>query len=189
MPTRQRSFILTAMFWASILAALGMLGWSLCRVFRLKADVVLDFNAAQSIWATDIGVLVFVAAIIERANEVIVMAFRDYEADRLEARLAAAPDADKPDAQDNLNKYKSQTKEFALLIALCFGLVASLAGVRAYHPLLKDPHTAVGRMFTALDVLLTAAMLAGGSEAIHRMANVVTSGADTLSTRIDKAGK
>jgi hypothetical protein len=39
------------------------------------------------------------------------------------------------------------------------------------------------------DIIVTSAMLAGGSEGIHRMANVFTSFMDSLSTQIDKKSK
>jgi hypothetical protein len=169
-------------------------------VTRFKAALVLDLVTAQTTWTADIGVLVLAAAIIERANEVIVMAFRDYEADRLEDLMEQANDAFAANtieplreiaaqAKTNLTEYKAQTKEFALLVALCFGLMVSLAGVRSLHPLLSNQGFPAGRLFTIVDIILTGAMLAGGSEGVHRLANIVSSGADTLSTRIDNAAK
>jgi hypothetical protein len=86
--------------------------------------------------------------------------------------------------------YRAETKEFALLVGFFFGILASLAGVRALHGLLDitqyPPGTAPGTLFTVADVLITGAMLAGGSEGIHRMANAFNGFMDSLSARTDQ---
>jgi hypothetical protein len=81
--------------------------------------------------------------------------------------------------------YRAETKEFALKISLVFSLAVSLAGVRALHGLIPDAVT-VGQWFSFVDIAITSALLAGGSEGVHRMANVVTSFADGLSTQLDQ---
>lgn len=50
---------------------------------------------------------------------------------------------------------------------------------------LRD-NSAPSGLFRAVDVLVTGAMLAGGSEGIHRMANGFISFMDNLSTRADQ---
>jgi hypothetical protein len=167
-----------------------------------------------------IGWLFVVALFVERAVEVVVMIFRDQQADLLDeaeehavrvvktaikkaAALAgdntAAP-ADKKAAADAVevvrpallaareNKlvYRAETKEIALLISFIFSVFVSLAGVRALHGLLLDA-TPTGNLFTAADIVVTGAMLAGGSEGIHRMANAFTSFMDGVSARGDQA--
>jgi hypothetical protein len=167
-----------------------------------------------------IGWLFVVALFVERAVEVVVMIFRDQQADQLDeteehavrvvktaikkaAALAgdntAAP-ADKKAATDEVeavrqalvtarqNKlvYRAETKEIALLISFVFSVFVSLAGVRALHGLLLDT-TPTGNLFTAADIVVTGAMLAGGSEGIHRMANAFTSFMDGVSARGDQA--
>ncbi len=167
-----------------------------------------------------IGWLFVVALFVERAVEVVVMIFRDQQADLLDeaeehavrvvktaikkaAVLAgdntAAP-ADKKAATDAVeavrpalvtareNKlvYRAETKEIALLISFVFSVFVSLAGVRALHGLLLDA-TPTGNLFTAADIVVTGAMLAGGSEGVHRMANAFTSFMDGVSARGDQA--
>ena len=167
-----------------------------------------------------IGWLFVVALFVERAVEVVVMIFRDQQADQLDeaeehavrvvktaikkaAALAgdntAAP-ADKKAAIDEVeavrpallaarqNKlvYRAETKEIALLISFVFSVFVSLAGVRALHGLLLDA-TPTGNLFTGADIVVTGAMLAGGSEGIHRMANALTSFMDSMSARGDQA--
>jgi hypothetical protein len=174
---------------------------------------------------TFVGVIAWLVAIalfVERANEVVVMFFRDEKADRLdrvEARMAelartksaaaealalntgatpaersvAAQDAETArqklaDAQEAKALYRSGTREIALLVGFFFGVLSSVAGVRGFQGLLQD-NTPQDGLFTVCDILVTSAMLAGGSEGIHRLANVYTSFMDGLSTQIDQKTK
>jgi archaellum biogenesis protein FlaJ (TadC family) len=135
--------------------------------------------------------------------EVVVLVFRDQQADALdeaEARAtamvaalagsAAASQAakDAAAAREQSVTYRAETKEMALLVGFAFGVFVSLAGVRALHGLLADS-APTGTLFTVADIVVTGAMLAGGSEGIHRMANAFTSFMDSLSSRADASQK
>lgn len=158
--------------------------------------------------------LVAVALFVERAVEVVVMVFRDYGADLLQATedsataantsankaLAASPTdaglksvADKTrtaldDAHRDNVIYRAKTKEIALSVGFVFGAMVSVAGVRSLHGLLIDGTTTNG-WFNFVDIIVTSAMLAGGSEGIHRIANAFTSFMDNLSSRADQDQK
>jgi len=151
------------------------------------------------------------ALFVERAVEVVVMVFRDQQADLLdkaeEEAVTALNDATKRAnvlpgdnaAATNVQTantalagirhdkviYRAETKEIALLVGFAFGLFVSLAGVRALHSLLKD-NEPVGVLFVAADILITGAILAGGSEGIHRIANAFNGFMDSLSARTDQ---
>jgi len=151
-----------------------------------------------------IGWLFTVALFVERAVEVVVMVFRDQQADQLdEAEENAARDFTSATkkavaegietarqalmaARQNKLVYRAETKEIALLVSFVFSVFVSLAGVRALHGLLMDA-TPTGNLFTAADIVVTGAMLAGGSEGIHRIANAFTSFMDGVSARGDQA--
>jgi len=159
-----------------------------------------------------IGWLFVVSLFVERAVEVVVMIFRDQEADQLDAAeehavhvlktaikkgaglagdnpTAPAVEAARQDlatARQNKLVYRAETKEIALLVSFGFSVFVSLAGVRALHGLLLDA-TPTGNLFTGADIVVTGAMLAGGSEGIHRMANAFTSFMDGVSARGDQA--
>ena len=190
-------------------------------VWSARAPSPVDFKPlTPQAFAGLIGWLFVVALFVERAVEVVVMIFRDQQADQLDeaeehavrvvktaikkaAALAvdntAAP-ADKKAAADAIEAvrpalvtarqdklvYRAETKEIALLISFIFSVFVSLAGVRALHGLLLDA-TPTGNLFTAADIVVTGAMLAGGSEGIHRMANALTSFMDSVSARGDQA--
>jgi len=155
-----------------------------------------------------IGWLFAIALFVERAVEVVVLVFRDQQAgalDAAEARataivaaLAANATASQSDkdkaardavtAHEQTVSYRAETKEMAMLVSFVFGIFISLAGVRALHGLLAD-FTPTGTLFTVADIVVTGALLAGGSEGIHRMANAFTSFMDSLSTRADASQK
>lgn len=156
------------------------------------------------VFAGLIGWLFAVSLFVERAVEVVVMVFRDQQADLLnevETRATAivtalagnitASQADREKAakdaavaHEQIVVYRAETKEIALLTGFVFGIFVSLAGVRALHGLLLDA-TTTSSLFNVADIVITGAMLAGGSEGIHRMANAYTSFMDNLSTQAD----
>jgi len=182
-------------------------------VWSNQAPLPVDFKPlTPQAFAGLIGWLFAVALFVERAVEVVVMVFRDQEADQLDeaeehavrdvktaikkaaalagdSTAAAAVEAARQaliTARQNKLVYRAETKEIALLISFIFSVLVSLAGVRALHGLLLDA-TPTGNLFTSADIVVTGAMLAGGSEGIHRMANAFTSFMDGVSARGDQA--
>ncbi len=141
-----------------------------------------------------------VALFIERAVEVVIMVLRDADADHLESvvetELARIADMKTNDitapaatpalalAKKNLSDYRAATKQIALVISLVLGLLISLAGVRALDSIVAAPGS--HGLYIAVDVFVTGAVLAGGSEGVHQMANVVS---NFLQSTADKARK
>lgn len=141
--------------------------------------------------------LFVVALFIERSVEVIVMVLRDEPADGLQAavdaeqaRIAALQKADPAVRVDStaldqanraLTSFRGGTKELALCVGFFLGVLVSLAGVRALASVLgpQDGHW----LFSAADILVTGAVLAGGSDGVHKMANVFSNFMDALATK------
>ena len=76
-------------------------------------------------------------------------------------------------AEDDLGKYRDQTKAIVARLSLLAGIVISLAGVRILQSFTDI--SLVGKqlsLFNAIDVLLTGGLLAGGSAGIHRLTQV-----------------
>jgi len=193
-----------------------------------QVPMPLPFNAdwqgskLASAFAGQMAWLFAVALFIERAVEVVVMAFRDQGADLLdeaetratglydnETKAAAtltgsntASQADKDTAikaaeaaqrtlaatREQKVIYRAETKEIALSVGFVLGILVSLAGVRALRGLLADNANPT-QLFSVVDIVVTGAMLAGGSEGVHRIANVFTSTMDNLSARQDQSQK
>lgn len=203
------SFIIHILLLAAILIAVGM-----CILKNVVPDALPFKDLSEQAFAGLIGWLFAVALFVERAVEVVVMVFRDYSADLLQATEDSATDAntsankalvanpadpglktiaDKTqlvldEAHKNNVIYRAKTKEIALSVGFVFGAMVSVAGVRALHGLLVDGTTTSG-WFNFVDIIVTSAMLAGGSEGIHRIANAFTSFMDNLSSRADQDQK
>jgi hypothetical protein len=213
--TGQRAWVMEVLLLGALSAAAGV------AALAGSAPTPLGFKPLTlQAFTSEIGWLVAVALILERAVEVIVMVFRDQQADLLDetesqatealksaeafaaavAVDAAATPAAKAQAAETAARgrlalaaarrrtiiYRAGTKMLALRVGFAFGVLMSLAGVRALNGLLPD-NTAPAALFTVVDVLITGAMLAGGSEGIHRMANVFTGFMDNLATRADQS--
>jgi hypothetical protein len=197
----------TIMVWVALLVILALFAFYLIYSDKVPEPLAFKPLTLQD-FAGLIGWLFAVSLFVERAVEVVVMVFRDSEADLLdEAEASAAKtvavlagsgtankdvmDAAVKDASSAHNQkviYRAETKEIALLVGFVFGIFVSLAGVRALHGLFLDA-TPTGTLFTVADILVTGAMLAGGSEGIHRIANAFTSFMDSLSAQADASQK
>ena len=135
----------------------------------------------------------FVAALLmERVQEVFVTAWRqggriirDAELNKAAAAAVAVPqgkaeqDALKS-AQFELEVYKNTTKSVAFGIGLIIGFLFALAGLRSLSEFMVyenlEGHQAV--VFEFADILVTAGVIAGGSDAIHKLISVFTDGFD-----------
>ncbi len=152
----------------------------------------LDFSIDPTQLISKMSPLLLAAAFIERAVEVLVSPWRDTEASKRQAALDQAKAAAVPDpnaikaASDSLDEYRGQTQHYALLVSLLLGSVAAMSGVRGLWPLLNSTQvTPAGTLaavnwqqqfvFHVVDVVLSAAMLAGGADGIHSMTSALTS--------------
>jgi hypothetical protein len=143
--------------------------------------------------------LFIVALFVERAVEVIISVLRDSGAAPLESQVDNAQEKVKEQsrvtpgavaylvetqaAQAALAAYRAVTKEIALCIGFVLGLFVSLAGVRALSSIVNSV-PADNWLFPIADIILTGAIIAGGSDGVHQMVNVFT---NFLSLASDKA--
>ncbi|MBW8780469.1 MAG: hypothetical protein JF599_01075 [Verrucomicrobia bacterium] len=180
------------LFLIAVIAALGLI------VCKSVVPASLSFKSIDMpVIAGLLAWLFTVALFVERSVEVIILVVRDEEADTLEAAVgieqskidaaqkidAAIPSvsAGLIQAQDALTRYRAATKELALCVAFVIGILVSLAGVRALGSLVSatDGHT----LFIAVDILVTGSVLAGGSDGVHKMANVFSNFMDALASK------
>jgi hypothetical protein len=144
--------------------------------------------------------LLLTAAFIERAVEVVITPWRDPGWDELTDALAivkanpAATPADKASAIKALDDYQDLTKQYAFATALLLGLAAAMVGVRALWPFLDAPAMVLFNAasksqqgsFIVVDVVLSAALLAGGANGIHSVVNAFTTFFDTNAQKATK---
>lgn len=158
--------------------------------------------------------LFLVALVFERALEVIMTTWRGPGATDLENELqevndaldflprdALLPDAERQArakklleskfaAMKALTKYRCETQRIALHTSFLLGLAVAAAGLRAIEPhvvLPSNPYPLQAGALKALDALLTGGIIAGGSDAIHKIMQAFTDFAESTSARA--AGK
>jgi len=137
--------------------------------------------------------LVFAAAVIERAVEILISPWRDATASTLESAVSAIqnrPASSEPAALEQnaedlrvaskaLEEYRGQTQKYAFGVSLTLSILTAMVGVRVLGPFLDSAKfhatpPAQQLHFLCLDVLLSAALLAGGADGIHTVVNAVT---------------
>lgn len=136
-----------------------------------------------------LATLALTAAFIERAVEVVITPWRDPEANKRQAVVDNAK-ADKNvalqgTANNSLNEYVGETTWYAFIVAFMFGLVAAMVGVRALWPFLEATQGAITAFngltagqrntFIVFDVVLSAALMAGGANGLHSPMTAFTS--------------
>jgi len=187
---------------------LVLLGYAFFKSSKFCASALAfrSFDSAQ--FGGVLAGLIAVAIFIERAIEVFTMITRDAGADALQGKLtqaqnkvnAAQANVAKSaansvallqaaqtaldNATDALNRYRAETKEYAMKGALVLGFFASFVGVRSVHALLADSANP-GKHFALFDIVITSLLLAGGSAGIHQLANVYNSFMDGASSNLD----
>lgn len=133
--------------------------------------------------------LLLISVFLERALEVFVAWWRDADRLKLEQEVAhAAADAKTAaDAaaaerlilqkQHELDAFKAQTARRSFMCGLVAGAVIALAGARALGPLLVALPAAGSPQLlvvTIVDVVITAGLIGGGSDGIHKLVSVIT---------------
>ena len=185
--------------------ALAVLGAIICGAF-------LNWNAlGLKVELKDLSgflaPLAFAAAIIERAVEILVSPWRDDEASKLDKAVAAIKArpadpaanaqnaADLKAATDALDEYRGETQRYAFAVSLTLSVLVSIAGVRALGNFfeasnLNQPEFKKGAQylfFLCVDVMLSAALLAGGADGIHSVVNAITSFFDASADKSSKS--
>jgi hypothetical protein len=146
-----------------------------------------------------ISPLLLTAAFIERAVEVVLSPWRDGDAAKLEnivnslkAQTSAANESEIAKADEAFQDYKSTTQKYAFGISLSFSLAASFVGIRALRPFLDL--IAFGKLtsnqqwaFVVVDMVLSAALLAGGADGIHSAVNAFTTFFNTTAQKAQQS--
>jgi hypothetical protein len=127
--------------------------------------------------------LIVIALFIERAVEVFLTPWRGTKCVKLTKEMKyekALLEKENPGltvkltgTESELLEFKGRTRTMAFLTALALGMTISASGVRGLASLLDAKECS--RVFTALDVLLTGALLAGGADGLHKIVAVFTS--------------
>jgi len=157
------------------------------------------FNPVTRDSIIDLLVPLFIIALfLERAQEVFITAWRglcrtplEQDLDAARAKLPKDPSKPvPPNVQEEIDKaakalanYKAGTKRRAFLFGLGAGLLISIVGVRVLRPMTNwdaDPVGLQKTIFDFVDIVLTGALIGGGSDGIHKIMSVITDYLDVL---------
>jgi hypothetical protein len=153
-----------------------------------------------------LGGLFIVALMTERAVEVIISVLRDADAQVLTSAITAttaALDEAKSELpasgtkidtlaallavqQKTLDAYRIDTRETTYCISFTLGVALALVGVRGLFGLLAPAPGPLGGWFQLVDILVTGAVIAGGSDGIHKMVTAVLGCFTMISTTMAK---
>jgi len=130
-----------------------------------------------------IAILLFISLAIQSSVEIFITNFREVE--KLEIIQNINTITNKTDRtieeqeemlnqQKRLTEYRNKTKKITNFASLCLGFGVGLTGVRILQPFVIELNL-VGwqeKLFHAIDILLVAGLLSGGSSGIHRITSI-----------------
>lgn len=171
-----------------------MLGWlAVAAVALISVVIGLQVGALERKPDVAGAVLQLLAAygvlalVVERTLEVFIGAWRGRVTGQLfvavesaRRRLEAAPQSYSrqqavEENERSLTDYRVQTQRIALRAGVVLGLLISAIGVRTLDLVVAMPSAGVPLvLFTILDLLVTAGMIGGGSDAVHKLMTAVT---------------
>jgi hypothetical protein len=130
--------------------------------------------------------LAVISLILERVIEVFVAPWRDARKTNLENEIRAreAAGQDSSAAQEALTAWRAESQKIAFLAATFVGLLAAAVGFRALEGLADPAAVATYSQFQlaafrSFDVVVTAGLLAGGADFVHRFVSAITNFMDT----------
>lgn len=159
------------MIGAAFAVACVAANWPAVRFVKLEAG---DFISR-------LGALLLFALLIERTVEVFLTIWRAEESYKRQAAVQrlisdgkSAIDPELKRAQDALIEYKTETQRWALPTSFIIGLLLASFGVRVIDQFvdanaLGAPGANQLWWFHVTDIVLTAALLAGGADPIHKL--------------------
>jgi hypothetical protein len=148
------------------------------RISSIVGYIEFDKNIQVSSVAQMLTVLFLISTFSERALEVYMITFRKPG----EYKYSVVPLNIKQDEPKTLDEYKNETSKIALFSALTIGIIISIVGIRGIEPFIHLQGTTNWQhdWFRLLDIILTGGVIAGGSEFIHTMLQVVTTFFDNI---------
>ncbi len=182
-----RGRVLFFYFAAAALAFTVLLSMAPTRVRTAELDIDLLLSV--------FGPLMAIAAFMERALEVFVTGLRGGETQRIERALESETDPEQEEEiREALEEYRHRTRRITFVIAVSVGLMISTLGVRSLEPFLvvdamKQMAAWQASWLSAIDVAITAALLGGGSDGIHKLVKLVTDYLDEASLNVRHQGR
>ncbi len=146
--------------------------------FDWDQTITLSPDVKQETYTSLFVNLFLIALIVERFIEVFNSIWRRKGSQaRIRAVETAPPGKKKIEAQKELDFYRSRTETLAMYSGFAIGIMIGLAGVHTLQVIYKIDALAGTQksMFQAVDILLTAGLIAGGSKGINAVTSLMGS--------------
>lgn len=131
--------------------------------------------------------LTFLAIIIERVIEVFVSINRQKGKQDLMLNISYEQDNEKKhELEKKLIDYRNTTQGVALKVGFVLGVMVAFSGIGILGAVYQEPDTQGGFYFKALDALLTAGLLAGGSKGINKISRLFSSIIDASKNNVGR---
>jgi hypothetical protein len=169
-----------------ICAATGVSIFGLTGTLKLNADFKFDD------YSTLFVNLFFITVIVERFIEVFNSIWRREGRLVLARALETAdPGPKKIEAQKELDAYRARTQTLAMYTGYALGIIVGLAGVRILTVMFETSSLTGTQeiLFHAMDVLLTAGLIGGGSKGINAVTDVFGKYLEATSQKVEARGK
>jgi phosphotransferase system glucose/maltose/N-acetylglucosamine-specific IIC component len=134
-----------------------------------------DFELTAEDFAGIFSQLAVTALIVERFVEIFASVVRQPGRVDLENDLDAAKGDAKQEVQKLLDQYKSKTGIFTLTISFIVGLIIAAVGVRLLAQMfdINELPRLQSLCFGAVDIVITAGVIAGGSKGVNALTSSV----------------
>jgi len=133
--------------------------------------------SSQELAGTLAGLFILVL-LVERATEIAVIIWREAETIILQKKVSDIPEAERTGARANeyqtalqkLDNHVAETKRWALSCGVTLSVIVCIAGAGLLTSILnyQDRDLLQKYFLRAADVVLTSALIAGGSDAFHQ---------------------
>jgi len=147
-----------------------------------------------------IGYIFLISLFVERAIEIFLSAWRSEGADQLDLSIAQAIEELEEEQNQNSKKIKLELKDLkkkrmtysaksriqALWIGLIISALIACVGIRILGTIVDITNMSdlQKSLFTGVDIMLTSAVLAGGSDAINKLMKIYNSFMITTNNKI-----
>ncbi len=175
---------------------------SISALFVKTPQLEFYSNLSEKIPIT-IGYFFLISLFVERAIEIFLSAWRSEEADKkdlaigqLKRKIESAISSGKQNLDslsESLNileheriNYSAKSRIYAIWTGIIIGACISLVGIRILGTIINasELNAVQSNLFTFVDMLLTATVLAGGSESINRLMKIYNSFTTSTTNRL-----
>lgn len=145
----------------------------------------VSFAGFELSMAFGVLTLLFVIAVfLERALDVLLTLWRGPQSQVLQRELSHLKEDDAENvtairaAEKAISDYKTDTRGLAMKLGYVLGFIVALVGIRCLEPLVAaDVLAGLSGLqqgaFRVVDVLITGGLLAGGSDGIHKITELL----------------